>query len=92
MEKKAFELLKSEGLYDEDEAKTKTEGEYEILSTKGFAFSISVTKPVRRLNKDKLAQTLHDSKYKIPVSTAKLWIEDSHIPTTPQVRKHVVEK
>jgi hypothetical protein len=92
MEKKALDVLKSEGLYDEEEAKTKKEGEYEILTTKGFAFSISVTKPVRRFNKDNLVKALTESKYKIPLAAARLFVEDAYEGTTPQVRKHVLEK
>ena len=54
------------------------------------SFSVTVTKPVRRFNKDKLIDILSHSKYK-SLLVWYLHIEDAYEGTTPQIRKHIVE-
>lgn len=57
-----------------------------------FVISAKVSEKVKRFNGDELAKLLNKSKYKVPVHTAKEFIDKAKVGSTPTVTLRIVER
>jgi len=88
----ALNALVEAGFYDEAALAKEKAGDYPITMSKGFIFTATITNPVRRLDTNLLQQVMEKSRYKVPLATSRMWLEDCKKPTKPQIRKHITEK
>lgn len=86
----AWEALEKEGIVPD--TKSLTPGEHQLAESPSFAIYARVTNPVKRFNADELANLLARSKYKVPVSTTKEFVDLAKIPTNPMCSLKVVER
>lgn len=67
-------------------------GLHNLAESPHFSIIAKVTLPVHRFNADKLVGILHDSKYKIPLPVAKMFIEDAKQAGKSSVMLDIAEK
>lgn len=71
--------------------RTYEEGEYELVQSPKFVYTIKVSKPVRRFDPDTLAASLR-KKYKIPEPITKELIEAAKVPTNSTITPIIEER
>ena len=86
----AWNALEKEGLVPDK--KSLDPGDHQLAQSPNFAIFAKVTNPVKRFNGDELATLLAKSKYKVPISTTKEFIDAAKLPTNPVVTMKVVER
>jgi hypothetical protein len=86
----AWAALSKEGLIPDK--KTLDPGDHQLAQSPNFAVFARVTHPVKRFSGDELAILLAKSKYKVPVSTTKEFIDQAKVPTNSMVSLKVVER
>lgn len=67
-------------------------GDHELAYSPSFTVIAKVTQPVRRFDADEMAMLLAKSKYKVPVSTTKEYLEQAKVPTKPVASLKVMER
>ncbi len=74
------------------EKKTLEPGDHELAYSPSFTIIAKVSQPVRRFNGDELAELLAKSKYKVPTSTTKEFIDQAKVPTSSVVSMKIMER
>ena len=72
--------------------KTLAPGDHQLADSPSFAIFARVTQPVRTFSGDELAGLLEKSKYKVPISATKEFIDQAKVPTSSRVTMKVVER
>ena len=68
------------------------EGENEVAYSPSFVVIAKVSKPVKRFSGEQLAAMLAKSKYKVPISTTKEFIDRAKIDGNPMRTLKIVER
>lgn len=72
--------------------KSLTPGDHQLADSPSFAVFAKVTQPVKTFSGDELAKLFSHSKYKVPESTTKEFVDQARVPTTSRVTLKVVER
>lgn len=67
-------------------------GLHSLVESPHFSVIAKVSMPVHRFNADKLVDILHESKYKIPLPVARMFIEDAKKAGKSTVTLDIAEK
>ncbi len=86
----AWLRLAREGIISDK--KTLEPGDYELATSPSFVAVAKVTQPIKRFNADALANILAKSKYKVPVSTTKEYVDLAKVPGSCAVTMKIIER
>lgn len=67
-------------------------GDHELASSPSFLAIAKVSQPVRRFSAEALANLLAKSRYKVPVSTTKEFVDAAKVPSSSTVSMKILER
>jgi hypothetical protein len=88
--KAVWTAMEKEGLIPDK--RTLDPGDHELAYSPSFTVIAKATQPVKRFDPDEMANLMAKSKYKVPVSTTKEFLEMAKVPTKPVVSMKIVER